>query len=55
MILHYKKGTYVRSFFLLRPGQGGGGSEASLYNFKTAPDKATTKYIQNNVFIISII
>ena len=36
-------------------GGGGGGSAAALYNFKTAPDKATTKYIQNNVFIISII
>ena len=52
----------MRSFFLpaTRPGDkgeegGGGASEASLYNFKTAPDKATNKYIQNNVFIISII
>ena len=53
MILHYKKGAI---FFpsATRPG-GGGGSEATLYNFKTAPDKATTKYIENNVFIISII
>ena len=57
MILHYKKGGNICAIFFpsaTRPG-GGGGSEASLYNFKTAPEKATTKYIENNVLIISII
>lgn len=57
MILHYKKGGNICAIFFpsaTRPG-GGGGSEASLYNFKTAPDKATTKFIENNVLIISII
>ena len=58
MILHYKKGGNICAIFFpsaTRPGGGGGGSEAARYNFKTAPDKATTKFIENNVLIISII